>query len=129
MIFGGAYQGKVDFAKDKFSISDSDIYVCPLDKSDIFNDNSFRSAKAVCHLERLILTLTKEQQEAKEVFIRYNNLLQNKILILDDISQGIVPMDPILRQWREATGRAMLYLSKEAKEVYRVFCGIGEKLK
>jgi adenosyl cobinamide kinase/adenosyl cobinamide phosphate guanylyltransferase len=77
----------------------------------------------------LILTLTKEQQEAKEVFIRYNNLLQNKILILDDISQGIVPMDPILRQWREATGRAMLYLSKEAKEVYRVFCGIGEKLK
>ena len=55
--------------------------------------------------------------------------LQDKILIVNDISQGIVPMERENRDWREMTGRAMLYISKEADEVYRVFCGLGSKIK
>lgn len=56
-------------------------------------------------------------------------MLQDKIVIARDISQGIVPIDSVQRAWREASGRAMMYLAGEAEEVYRVFCGLSEKLK
>ena len=46
-----------------------------------------------------------------------------------DISQGVVPVDPLQRAWREACGRALIYLAQEAGEVYRVFCGLPERLK
>ena len=28
LIFGGAYQGKLDFAKEKFNISDEEVFEC-----------------------------------------------------------------------------------------------------
>ena len=28
LIIGGAYQGKLDFAKETFGIADSDVYIC-----------------------------------------------------------------------------------------------------
>ena len=28
LIIGGAYQGKLDFAKEAFGITDSDVYIC-----------------------------------------------------------------------------------------------------
>ena len=28
LIFGGAYQGKLDFAKETFGLTDADIHVC-----------------------------------------------------------------------------------------------------
>ena len=34
-----------------------------------------------------------------------------------------------LRAAREANGRLMIYLAEEAKEVHRVFCGIGKRMK
>lgn len=54
---------------------------------------------------------------------------QDKVLIMTDVSQGIVPMDPELRAFREMNGRLMLRLAAEASEVHRVFCGIGKRVK
>ena len=48
---------------------------------------------------------------------------------MTDVSQGIVPMDPALRVFREMNGRLMLRLAAEASEVHRVFCGIGKRVK
>ena len=31
LIFGGAYQGKLDFAMKKFNIKDTDIFTCTED--------------------------------------------------------------------------------------------------
>ena len=52
-----------------------------------------------------------------------------RIVICDDISAGIVPVDPMLRKWREETGILMRKLSAEADEVIRVAAGIPLKLK
>lgn len=123
LIFGGAYQGKLDFAKETFSVSDDDIFTCTEGKGiDV-------SAKVIYNLDQVFLHLTKEGIEAKEVLEAHIDALKDKIIIVNDISQGIVPVDPVLRAWREMTGRAMLYLAKESDEVYRVFCGIGEQIK
>ena len=50
-------------------------------------------------------------------------------MILTDVSQGIVPMEARLREFREMNGRLMVYLAGEAQQVIRVFCGIGKKVK
>lgn len=52
-----------------------------------------------------------------------------RILIACDISQGLVPMDPQERAYREMMGRTLVYLAGEARCVHRVFCGLGQRLK
>lgn len=51
------------------------------------------------------------------------------ILISDEIGNGIVPMDPHEREYREQSGRVLIELADQADEVVRVVCGIGQKIK
>ena len=55
--------------------------------------------------------------------------LQNAVLICDDISSGVVPIDKEMRLWRDATGMVMGMLSKHSEQVYRLFAGIASQLK
>ena len=123
LIFGGSYQGKLEFAKEKFSVTDEDIFVCTQENQIDW------SKKVLCDMDQAFLRHVREGKESREVIAEHLDELKDKILIVNDISQGIVPMERELRDWREMTGRAMLYLSKEADEVYRVFCGLGSKIK
>ena len=123
LIFGGSYQGKLEFAKEKFSVTDEDIFVCTQENQIDW------TKKVLCDMDQAFLRHVREGKESREVIAEHLDELKDKILIVNDISQGIVPMERELRDWREMTGRAMLYLSKEADEVYRVFCGLGSKIK
>ena len=64
-----------------------------------------------------------------------NELVENKrsvilpIVIMNDVSQGLVPMDADDRSFREANGRALIRLAESATNVYRVFCGIPSRIK
>ena len=123
LIFGGAYQGKLDFAMKKFNIKDTDIFTCTEDSFPDF------SKKLIDRAELIFLKCVKDGIEPRDILCENINMLQDKIVIARDISQGIVPIDSVQRAWREASGRAMMYLAGEAEEVYRVFCGLSEKLK
>ncbi len=123
LIFGGAYQGKLDFAMKKFNIKDTDIFTCTEDSFPDF------SKKIIDRAELFFLKCVKDGIEPRDILCENINMLQDKIVIARDISQGIVPIDSVQRAWREASGRAMMYLAGEAEEVYRVFCGLSEKLK
>ena len=123
LIFGGAYQGKLDFAMKKFNIKDTDIFTCTEDSFPDF------SKKIIDRAELFFLKCVKDGIEPRDILCENINMLQDKIVIARDIPQGIVPIDSVQRAWREASGRAMMYLAGEAEEVYRVFCGLSEKLK
>ncbi|MBR5129174.1 MAG: bifunctional adenosylcobinamide kinase/adenosylcobinamide-phosphate guanylyltransferase [Firmicutes bacterium] len=123
LIFGGSYQGKLDFAKQTFGITDQDVFTCTT------NNEIDLSRKVIYNLDQAFLHHVREGKESREVLKEHLDQLKDKILIVNDISQGIVPMERENRDWREMTGRAMLFLSKEADEVYRVFCGLGSKIK
>lgn len=123
LIFGGAYQGKLDFAMKKFNIKDTDIFTCTEDSFPDF------SKKIIDRAELFFLKCVKDGIEPRDILCENINMLQDKIVIARDISQGIVPIDSVQRAWREASGWAMMYLAGEAEEVYRVFCGLSEKLK
>lgn len=130
LIFGGAFQGKLEYAKNNYDIEtihDCGAGISP-EADEVGSEPDF-SKDAVCALEKFVLKCVREGREAADFFKGNKDLWQDKVLILTDVSQGIVPMDKELRAFREMNGRLMLYLAAEAEEVVRVFCGIGKKVK
>lgn len=124
LIFGGAYQGKLEYALETYNLTEKDVYHCEMDSMLLNLDK-----KIIADLEQFIFTCTKEGIEAKECLAGNREKLRDKILICTDISQGVVPMDKTEREWREMTGRCMTWLGREADKVIRVFCGIGQEIK
>lgn len=51
------------------------------------------------------------------------------ILTMDELGCGVVPMTYGDRAYREIAGRIGCALAAEAKEVYRVTCGVAKKIK
>ena len=104
-------------------MTEEDVFHC---KEEAALDLSF---KVISNLENFVMGCVKEGKEAKDLLLEYGSALEDKIIILTDISQGIVPMDPVQRSWREMVGRTMLYLGGRAEKVIRVFCGLGQEIK
>ena len=118
LIIGGAYQGKLDFAKEAFGITDAEVYTCTSGEIDF-------SKRCIYKLE----DFTYERKDPVAYFKANKELWQNSILILQDIFCGVVPMGAENRAWRQRTGRLAQYLSKEAEQVSRIFCGLEQRLK
>lgn len=121
LIIGGAYQGKLETAMQTYDVKESDIYSC---KDDI--DFSY---SVINKLEEYILHLVRSGKDPVEFISSNLEKFKDKIVILQDISTGVVPVDQELRLWREEVGRIGVLLAKNADEVLRVFCGIATKLK
>ena len=51
------------------------------------------------------------------------------VIIADDISCGVVPIEADIRLWREETGRALTALAACSDTVTRVFCGLPARIK
>ena len=118
LIIGGAYQGKLDFAKDTFGITDSDVYTCAADEIDF-------SKHCIYKIEEF----TAYSEDPIGYFAAHREDWQDSVLILRDIFCGVVPMGAENRAWRQRTGRLAQYLSKEAQQVSRIFCGLEQRLK
>lgn len=121
-IIGGVYQGKFSYAKERFCFQDEDVCDCKTDAIDL-------TKKCVWHIEELCFSLVKEGIEPKDYFMERREQWKDSVLICGDIFCGVVPIDDTLREWRQATARLCQYLSREAEEVIRIFCGLEQKLK
>ena len=123
-VIGGSYQGKNDFVRDTFSLSESDFFHCTEETLEI----DF-TKRAICHIERFALGCVKRGEEPAEYWRTHLDKISESILISDDISCGVVPIDDTIRAWREAVGRANNMLAQRADRVWRVFCGLGQVIK
>lgn len=121
-IIGGAYQGKLALAKEKFGVGDGDVFTCSGSEIDF-------SRRCIDRLEEF--TLACVQTGADPLLYLADRLPEWKdsILICQDVSCGVVPMDPQLREWRNATGRLCQFLAAHADQVIRVFCGLEQRIK
>ena len=54
---------------------------------------------------------------------------QEEVVIATEVGGGVVPVDPVQRQNREAAGRLACLLAQRADRVIRVFCGLPQALK
>ena len=102
MIIGGAYQGKLAFAKKIYpDVTWADGAVC--------TEEELYSCEGIYHFHQYIERKIKEGEpidDLAEELIRKNPEL---ILITDEIGYGIVPVDRMEREYREQTGRAVSY--------------------
>ncbi len=104
LIIGGAYQGKRDFLYNTFNTEGKEI---------LFN------------FHELIRGYTQEEIKAflAEALEKYD------FVICNETGSSIVPLERADREYRENAGRALCYLAQNAKEVWRVYCGIGTRIK
>ena len=123
-IIGGSYQGKSEYALETFGLKHEDVFVCTQETEQI----DF-SKRVISHIEQFALGCVRRGEEPKEYWESHMDSLTDKILISDDVSCGVVPVDAVIRAWREAAGRANNYLAREAVQVIRVFCGLGQVIK
>ena len=126
LIFGGAYQGKLEYAQKTFQKDGRQVYVCRREQAQI---TPAPETEIIYGLEDFVWACCHSGKDAKDLLQNQKEMLKDKILIACDVSQGIVPMDREERVFREMMGRTLTWLAAEADQVHRVFCGLGQRLK
>lgn len=108
LIVGGSYQGKTEYARE-----------------------TFPDARYFNQLHLFIKKRLSEGKKNNEILAEIREVVSDGqwVIIADEIGNGIVPLDENDRTWREVCGRIMIELAKDATEVYRVVCGIGQRIK
>lgn len=131
LVFGGAFQGKYDFAKENFPLQCKNTF--DLKEKNALEFCSFIASSnepfAVNHFEMFVKYISSLGEEDPAFLNSYLKQFSNSIIVCSDETQGVVPVDKQERAYRELLGRTLAYLGKEADEVYRVFCGLSQRIK
>lgn len=117
LVIGGAKQGKLAYAAQRYGVRPEDFYFC----SDI-GEPDF-SARYVCNLENYVRYCLRCDCPPRLSFA------PDAVLLCRDLFCGVVPIDPELRRWREATGHYLARLSSQSRHVTRLFCGLPQYIK
>ena len=107
LIIGGMAQGKAAYARAHYPDADR-------------------------HMIRLNETAKEWHADGEDPLERLEALLGQDpdcILISEEIGNGIVPLQPEARAFREWMGRFQVEIAKRADTVIRVVCGLGQVLK
>lgn len=122
LVFGGAYNGKLKYVKEKYNINNDEIFFC--------NDSNIDySKKVICGLDRFIKEACMENMKPLDILKANISKLSDKIIICDEISSGIVPLEKSDRIWRDNTGTCLQYITESSTSVIRIFCGLEMVLK
>jgi len=124
LIVGGSCQGKAEYARrlavkemdGQTADGSADSWSQVLNRSYLLNFHGFIRQVMEAGLNPDAFT---EQVCGKEP----------RIVTLDEVGCGIVPMEKKERDYREAVGRAGQILAAQADEVYRIICGIPVRIK
>ena len=121
-VFGGAYQGMREYARD--ALDAREFCELTMDACDI----DF-SRGAVCGLEQFVLGCVQRGENAIDYLEAHRDAWKDSVLIGMDFSCGLVPIDAQDRLWREENGRLNNYIASHAERVVRLFCGIPQRIK
>lgn len=149
LIIGGAYQGKLKYAKEAYGVSEGwiDGRTCSYDEIEtcrgIFNFHELvkrmLSADEAGRTEGDMKTawpisfsgtdLSGLEMQAKAFAAALYRKNPDILIVSNELGYGIVPMEKGDRMWREAAGRICTSLAACSDEVVRVVCGLGMRLK
>lgn len=113
LIIGGAYQGKTEYAENLGN------------KYKIINRYHLR-------VKEQLMTGQNPIDEAERLMNNADNCEESGselIIISDEVGYGLVPVDKLEREYREQSGRVNCYFADKARQVIRVVCGIGTRIK
>lgn len=121
LVTGGAFQGKTDFVKSRFSGSMIDGENCDF--------NSVIFARCVNNYHLLVKRLIERGENPIAFTERLCRENPRIIVIMNEIGGGIVPIEKEDRIWREQTGRAGCIIAAFSDIVVRLCCGIPTVVK
>ena len=125
LIIGGTAQGKLEYVLLKHDVQKNMVWdgVLPNDRE--LNGNIV----IINHLHQWIKNCMVSGGCPEDEIMSFLDCNEDCIIICDEIGNGIVPIDPFEREYRERTGRILVQLAMRAEEVERIICGIGQKIK
>ena len=124
LIIGGAFQGKKEYAKQQFQISQEKM----LDGAEASYEALFQCT-CMFHFHEWIKRGLQENWNLEHLGERLALENPQVILITNELGYGVVPVDAFDRKYREAVGRVCTDLASKSKKVIRVVCGIGTVIK
>ena len=127
LIIGGYAQGKLNYTVTKYNVAEDHVFESVLPTSEELE--KLTGTIIVSSLHKWIRKRIKEGGRPEEEISSFVKKNPDCIIICDEIGNGIVPMDPFERVYRERTGRIQVKLAADAEEVERVVCGIAQRIK
>ena len=121
LVIGGAYQGKRGFLMQRWDVCDREIA-----DASACRDSDIR---AIVNYQNLIRQQMEQGLDPADELRQLAGRNPEIILCADEIGMGIVPVDRNERDFRETCGRTLCLAAQMADEVWRVICGIGERIK
>ncbi len=124
LITGGMEQGQLDAAKELTGSGGTGIVdgeSCGLEEA--------LSAAIINNYHLLIRRMLKSGGDVYSYTDRLISANPHVCIVMDEIGCGVVPADAFDREYREIVGRTGCLIARQAKAVYRVFCGIPTRLK
>lgn len=121
LIIGGAYQGKKEYVRQTYHFSGKEMgdgAVVDFDKANTYP----------C-LYNVHLLIKRWMMEGRDPLSMAEELSCVRVLILDEIGCGIIPMEALERRYRECVGQTGCLLAARADQVIRLCCGIPVKIK
>ncbi len=125
LIIGGTAQGKLEYVLLKYDVQKNMVWdgVLPNDRK--LNKNIV----VINHFHQWVKSRMVSGGCPEDEIMSFLDCSEDCIIICDEIGNGIVPIDPFEREYRERTGRILVQLAMRAEEVERIICGIGQKIK
>jgi len=130
LVIGGYAQGKLQYVLRQYD--PAECFVWNGEELTVLVNGLLHEEKDTLILNHLhswirncLLAGGNPEEEISTFLMKYPDV----IIISDEVGNGIVPVDSFEREYRERTGRILVRLAGQAKEVERVICGIGQKIK
>ncbi|MBD5469961.1 MAG: hypothetical protein HDR19_02235 [Lachnospiraceae bacterium] len=125
LVIGGYAQGKLNYVLQKYQLSKYRVY----DGTIPAEYKQCEETIIVNHFHQWVRdSLLKKgcpEQEVLTLLDHYDRC----VIISSEIGNGIVPIDPFEREYRECVGKILITIAERADEVERVICGIGQRIK
>lgn len=125
LIIGGYAQGKLNYVLEHDGMQEGRVLDAALPEKGEAIGGLVIVNHLHCWIKAVLLRGGCPEEEISGFLKEYPGC----VLISDEIGNGIVPIDAFEREYRERTGRLLVELAKQAEEVVRVICGIGQKIK
>lgn len=137
-IIGGYAQGKLSFAKSLIKSrncqNSNNTIDCMITEEPLY-PGSDSDADGFCIFHHINIWARKTYSQNPDPEFAWNQIcamhsrFPDLIMISEEIGNGIVPMDRDERLFREWMGRLQCRIAAESDQVYRVHCGLAQKIK
>ena len=128
LVIGGTAQGKLEYVLLKYDLQKNIVWhgCLPNGTEDI---NHIEKPVILNHFHLWVRNRILSGGCPEDEIMSFLNCNEDCIIICDEIGNGIVPIEPFEREYRERVGRILVQLAQRAEEVERIICGMGQRIK